>query len=250
MPASTEGTRRQLEAVSARSAARPATTAATKAGRHLPGDADQRGDPAPSSRRHGDDIAAQAQKEGVRDLRQSGLHKVRAGVTTLDEVIADQRVRHRQGRGNSPGTRMATATSSAKNVKDLVFEWEGKDRTARSFAARCGAGGEPWSRQPAAPGHPGHQDQEAPHQRRQSDQAEGHRVFTRQLATMMKAGVPLPVVRHRRRGNHQPQADAPAQRHPRTSRPAPACRRRSASIRSTSTRCTATSSRRARRAAS
>jgi type IV pilus assembly protein PilB len=34
------------------------------------------------------DIAAQAQRENVRDLRQSGLIKVRAGVTTLEEVIA------------------------------------------------------------------------------------------------------------------------------------------------------------------
>jgi type IV pilus assembly protein PilB len=33
------------------------------------------------------DIAEQAQKAGVRDLRQSGLVKVRAGVTTLEEVI-------------------------------------------------------------------------------------------------------------------------------------------------------------------
>jgi type IV pilus assembly protein PilB len=33
------------------------------------------------------DIAKQAQKDGVRDLRQSGLIKVRAGVTTLEEVI-------------------------------------------------------------------------------------------------------------------------------------------------------------------
>ncbi len=33
------------------------------------------------------DIAKQAQIDGVRDLRQSGLIKVRAGVTTLDEVI-------------------------------------------------------------------------------------------------------------------------------------------------------------------
>jgi type IV pilus assembly protein PilB len=33
------------------------------------------------------DIAAQALKEGVRDLRQSGLVKVRAGVTTLEEII-------------------------------------------------------------------------------------------------------------------------------------------------------------------
>jgi type IV pilus assembly protein PilB len=34
------------------------------------------------------DIAVQAQAEGVRDLRQSGLVKVRAGVTTLEEVIS------------------------------------------------------------------------------------------------------------------------------------------------------------------
>jgi type IV pilus assembly protein PilB len=33
------------------------------------------------------DIAAQAQKDGVRDLRQSGLVKVRSGMTTLEEVI-------------------------------------------------------------------------------------------------------------------------------------------------------------------
>ena len=33
------------------------------------------------------DIAKQAEREGVRDLRQSGLIKVRAGVTTLEEVI-------------------------------------------------------------------------------------------------------------------------------------------------------------------
>jgi type IV pilus assembly protein PilB len=34
------------------------------------------------------DIATQAQREGVRDLRQSGLVKVRSGVTTLEEIIA------------------------------------------------------------------------------------------------------------------------------------------------------------------
>ena len=34
------------------------------------------------------DLAAQAQKDGVRDLRQAGLIKVRAGVTTLEEVIS------------------------------------------------------------------------------------------------------------------------------------------------------------------
>jgi type IV pilus assembly protein PilB len=34
------------------------------------------------------DIAAQARKDGVRDLRQSGLVKVRHGVTTLEEVLS------------------------------------------------------------------------------------------------------------------------------------------------------------------
>jgi len=34
------------------------------------------------------DIAAQSRKDGVRDLRQSGLVKVRLGVTTLEEVIS------------------------------------------------------------------------------------------------------------------------------------------------------------------
>ena len=34
------------------------------------------------------DIAAQARSEDVRDLRRSGLHKVRLGVTTLEEVIS------------------------------------------------------------------------------------------------------------------------------------------------------------------
>ena len=34
------------------------------------------------------DIAEQARKEGVRDLRQSGLLKVKAGVTSLEEIEA------------------------------------------------------------------------------------------------------------------------------------------------------------------
>jgi type IV pilus assembly protein PilB len=34
------------------------------------------------------DIAQQARREGVRDLRQAGLVKVRAGLTSLEEVIA------------------------------------------------------------------------------------------------------------------------------------------------------------------
>jgi type IV pilus assembly protein PilB len=33
------------------------------------------------------EIAEQAQREGVRSLRQSGLHKVRMGMTSLEEVL-------------------------------------------------------------------------------------------------------------------------------------------------------------------
>jgi type IV pilus assembly protein PilB len=34
------------------------------------------------------EIANQAKREGVRSLRQSGLSKVRAGTTSLEEVLA------------------------------------------------------------------------------------------------------------------------------------------------------------------
>jgi type IV pilus assembly protein PilB len=34
------------------------------------------------------DIAAQAASEGVRSLRESGLHKVKLGLTSLEEVLA------------------------------------------------------------------------------------------------------------------------------------------------------------------
>ena len=34
------------------------------------------------------DIGAQAQKEGIRTLRASGLRKVKAGITSLEEIEA------------------------------------------------------------------------------------------------------------------------------------------------------------------
>jgi type IV pilus assembly protein PilB len=34
------------------------------------------------------DIARQAESEGVRSLRQSGLHKAKQGLTSLEEVLA------------------------------------------------------------------------------------------------------------------------------------------------------------------
>ena len=38
------------------------------------------------------DIAAQAQKEGVNDLRRSGLLKVKQGLTSLDEILGSTNV--------------------------------------------------------------------------------------------------------------------------------------------------------------
>jgi type IV pilus assembly protein PilB len=34
------------------------------------------------------EIAVQARKDGVRSLRESGLHKVKLGLTSLEEVLA------------------------------------------------------------------------------------------------------------------------------------------------------------------
>ena len=34
------------------------------------------------------DIAAQSEREGVRSLRTSGLHKVKLGLTSIEEVLA------------------------------------------------------------------------------------------------------------------------------------------------------------------
>lgn len=38
------------------------------------------------------DIAVQAQKEGVNDLRRSGLLKVKQGLTSLEEVLGSTNV--------------------------------------------------------------------------------------------------------------------------------------------------------------
>src|SRR5574337_1272797 len=87
---------------------------------------------------------------------------------------------------------MATAAAAAKNVKDLVFEWEGRDKTGKVLRGELRAGGEAAvsatlrrqgilltkvKKRRTSGGRP----------IKQKDIA----IFTRQLATMMKAGVPL-----------------------------------------------------------
>ena len=112
------------------------------------------------------------------------------------------------GHSSASGARRRSRTSSSS----------GKARTdGKVVRGEMRAGGESHGqRHPAPPGHPRHQGQEAPHAaaaRRSSRRTS--RIFTRQLATMMKAGVPLlqsfDIVGARQ---HEPARDQAAQRHP------------------------------------
>ncbi len=86
---------------------------------------------------------------------------------------------------------MATAAAS-KGIKDLVFEWEGKDKNGKPVRGEMRAGGEAMVN--ASLRRQGILVQKVKKRRlsggksiKQKDIA----VFTRQLATMMRAGVPL-----------------------------------------------------------
>jgi type II secretory ATPase GspE/PulE/Tfp pilus assembly ATPase PilB-like protein len=164
--------------------------------RHLPGDADHRGDPA---HHPGEgtamDIAARPPSEGVRDLRQSGLVKVRAGVTTLEEVITSPTSKSGAGSGDTEPQRRRGFMATAQHVqesKDAIFEWEGKDRNGKVVRGEIRAGGEAvvsasLRRQGILVTKVKKRRTSGGKSIKQKDIA----IFTRQLATMMKAGVPL-----------------------------------------------------------
>ena len=87
---------------------------------------------------------------------------------------------------------MATATAAAKGVKDFVFEWEGKDRNGKIVKGELRAGGEAMvsatlRRQGILVNKVKKRRSSGGSSIKQKDIA----VFTRQLATMMRAGVPL-----------------------------------------------------------
>jgi len=86
---------------------------------------------------------------------------------------------------------MAT-TLAAKNIKDLVFEWEGKDKNGKIVRGEMRAGGEAMvsaslRRQGILTTKVKKRRMSGGSSIKQKDIA----IFTRQLATMMKAGVPL-----------------------------------------------------------
>jgi type IV pilus assembly protein PilC len=85
---------------------------------------------------------------------------------------------------------MATATAS--KVRDYVFEWEGRDRNGKQVRGETRAGGEnqvqaSLRRQGVTPT----KIKKRRNRRGQKIRPKDVAVFTRQLATMMKAGVPL-----------------------------------------------------------
>lgn len=86
---------------------------------------------------------------------------------------------------------MATAASK-KSIKDFVFEWEGKDRNGKQVRGELRAGGE--NQVSAALRRQGIVASKIKKRRTTSGKRikpKDIAIFTRQLATMMKAGVPL-----------------------------------------------------------
>ena len=87
---------------------------------------------------------------------------------------------------------MATAAVTAKKIKDIVFEWEGKDKNGKIVRGEMRAGGEAMvsaslRRQGVMVNKVKKRRMSGGKSIKQKDIA----VFTRQLSTMMRAGVPL-----------------------------------------------------------
>ena len=87
---------------------------------------------------------------------------------------------------------MATQVAGAKSVKEFVFEWEGKDRNGKIVRGETRAGGE--NQVQATLRRQGIFVTKVKKRRMRAGKKIKPRdiaIFTRQLATMMKAGVPL-----------------------------------------------------------
>jgi type II secretory pathway component PulF len=132
---------------------------------------------------------------------------VRAGVTTLEEVITvtneyrgAARRTHSPPQPATPRHQPPPAAAPwpqqqrtiAKNPKELIFEWEGKDKNGKIVRGEMRAGGEAvvsasLRRQGILVTKVKKRRTSGGKSIKQKDIA----IFTRQLATMMKAGVPL-----------------------------------------------------------
>ena len=87
---------------------------------------------------------------------------------------------------------MATAAAAARDIKDFVFEWEGKDKNGKVVRGEVRSGGEAQvSAQLRRQGILVTKVKKRRMRGGSSIKQKDIAVFTRQLATMMKAGVPL-----------------------------------------------------------
>ena len=87
---------------------------------------------------------------------------------------------------------MATAVAAKGRTKDIVFEWEGKDKNGKPVRGEMRAGGE--AMVSASLRRQGVMVSKVKKRRMSGGKAIKHKdiaVFTRQLSTMMRAGVPL-----------------------------------------------------------
>ena len=87
---------------------------------------------------------------------------------------------------------MATALAAKQRVKDIIFEWEGKDKNGKNVRGEMRAGGE--AMVSASLRRQGVMVQKVKKRRLTGGKAIKQKdiaVFTRQLSTMMRAGVPL-----------------------------------------------------------
>jgi len=87
---------------------------------------------------------------------------------------------------------MATALAAKQRIKDIVFEWEGKDKNGKTVRGEMRAGGE--AMVSASLRRQGVMVNKVKKRRMSGGKAIKQKdiaVFTRQLSTMMKAGVPL-----------------------------------------------------------
>jgi type IV pilus assembly protein PilC len=87
---------------------------------------------------------------------------------------------------------MATAVATKQTIKDLVFEWEGKDKNGKLVRGEMRAGGE--AMVSASLRRQGIMSTKVKKRRLSGGKSIKQRdiaIFTRQLSTMMRAGVPL-----------------------------------------------------------
>src|SRR5690606_37435660 len=84
------------------------------------------------------EIEAQARKEGVKNLREAGMVKVKQGLTSLEEVLGCTS-NEKRGRGMATSVRKA---GSAAIAQESVFAWEGRDKTGKVVRGELRAGGE------------------------------------------------------------------------------------------------------------